>query len=249
MQRLDFLGHTTGLEIRSLSGGEEYRTDARSMYYRRFHEPIVEALRAGRCPVAIEEDIRIVTGYDDGEPPLIGQLVCAEAKQLTRCRKWPWLVIIPGRSTAAMDRRQADREGLRFAVAMVRDELGERIPPNKLSGCKAFELWARLLRDDAHWGAHFYHANVVYRLQENRASTVPYLRAMAGRYDGEAASYLQKAAGVYEEAIQAAEQMNPGKEVMAERTGREALAGLVDRVAAMEMQAAEAMEQAAARMA
>jgi hypothetical protein len=171
-----------------------------------------------------------------------------EAVRPERLKTWPWRVLIPGESAAVTDRRQADREALEFAVAMIRDELGSKLPPNKLTGCKAFELWARLLRDDQHWGEHFYHGNVVWRLQENRASTVPYLRAMVQRHTGVAASHLQKAIGIYEEAIQVAEQMNPGKEVMAERPGREALAALVDQVAALEVQAAEAMEQAAASM-
>ncbi len=249
MARLEFLSRAAGVELRMLFCDREYETDPKATYYRRFHEAITEALRAGRCPVAIENCIWVVTGFDNGEPPLIGQASCVEGAQRERVKKWPWQVVIPGQSMAVMDRREADREALRFAVAMMRDELGERIPPNKLSGCKAFELWTRLLRDDQHWGAHFYHANVVYRLQENRASTVPYLRAMAGRHGAAAASYLQKAAGIYEDVIRVAEQMNPAKDVMAQRPGREALAGLVDREAALEMQAAEAMEQAAIRMA
>ena len=62
------------------------------------------------------------------------------------------------------------------------------------------------------------------------------------------AAHLAKAANIYEEVIRVAEEMNPGKDVMAERPGREALAVLVDRVAALEVQAAREMEQAAAAM-
>jgi hypothetical protein len=245
--RLDFLGRASGSKFRALPC-DEYRADPKAAYYRGFHGPIVEALQAGRCPVAVEGDIWVVTGYDDGEPPLIGQTSCQEGTHRARVKKWPWGVVIPGEATAALDRREADREALEFGVALIRDALGDRIPPNKLTGCKAFELWARLLRDDAHWGAHFYHGNVVWRLQENRASTVPYLRAMAGRHGGVVASHLETAAGIYEEVIRVAEEMDPGKEVMAARAGREALAGLVDRVAALEAKAAEAMEQATASM-
>ncbi len=160
--RLDFLGRASGSEFRSLPC-DEYRADPKAAFYRGFHGPIVEALQAGRCPVAVEGDIWVVTGYDDGEPPLIGQTSCQEGTHRARVKTWPWGVVIPGEATAAMDRGQADREALEFAVELMRDELGKRIPPNKLSGCKAFELWARLLRDDAALGAHFYHGNVVWR--------------------------------------------------------------------------------------
>jgi len=189
-----------------------------------------------------------VAGYDDGQPPLLGQVTCSPVQEIGRPKEYPWRVIVPEERTDPMDRMQADVQALEFAVDIARDRLGGRAPANKLSGQKAFALWARLLRDPEGWGAHFYHANVLGHLRPNRRSAVAYLEAMSKRHPGPAATHLLAAARAYLEGLDRLGSADASKGTLEAAEGREELARLVEAAAQCERQAAGEMEAALAAM-
>lgn len=247
MMRVGFVGKAAGISLRFLPfNDDEYRADAAESYRRRFHTAVIETLHSGRPPVAVWRDVYLVAGYDDGKPPLLGQCSCLPGHKIERLKGYPWRVVVPGQPIKPIDRLQADVEALNFAVAVVRDRLGRTAPPNKCSGQKSFALWTRLLRDSDHWGAHFYHANVVGHLHINRQSAGPYLRAMAERHKGAAASHLLAAANTYGNVLKALAEADTSKQIMSSPEGREKLAEMVDKIAALEVTAADEMEKALA---
>ena len=251
MVRLEFVGRTCGRELSLLpSNDAEYEADSATAYRKYFHPAVVASLRAGRPAVAAvpPNDIYLVTGCDDGQPPLLGQISCSPEAKIERLKEYPWTVILLGERAEPMDRRQADREALRHALDLARDRLDGRAPANKLSGQAAFRLWASLLRDDEGWGAHFYHANVLGQLKISRRSAVPYLREMAQRHPGSAQSHLLAAAQAYADGLVELDTAKCDKETMGTHDGRERLAQLVERVAQIEDKAAGEMEQAWAAM-
>jgi len=243
--RAEFLGTVAGRELRVLPFSDaEYKTDAKACYERRFHGPIVECLRKGLPAVAVEVDVQLVCGYDDGQPPLLGQVACLPGHKIARLGSYPWRVVVPGEAMKPLDRGRADIEALRFAVKLASDGLGKLAPPNKLSGKGAFALWARLLRDPEGWGAHFYHANVVGHLEQHRAAAVRYLRAMSQRQSSSATGILNEAADFYASVLEVLKTADTGKQTLSTAEGRERLATVVERVAAEEVAAAERMEAA-----
>ncbi len=245
--RLDFLGKVCGRELRSLPFSDsECEADAAKHYLDRFHAAIVEALHKDQPPIAVENDVRLVCGYDDGEPPLLGQVSCLPEEKISRLAKYPWRVVVPGKAVTPMDRTQADGEALRFAVALAKDQLGGLAPANKLGWQDAFALWSRLLRDPEGWGAHFYHANLLGHLRPHRAAAVRYLRSMAQRHPQRVASLLEEAAAIYVEETETLKTADVSKETLAAPAGREQLAELVERVALHDHQAVERIEAAQA---
>jgi hypothetical protein len=227
---------------------DEYRADPAAYYDRHFHGIVKETLDLGWPVYSLVGSHYLVTGYDDGDPPLLGQLCCLGEHKIERLEGYPWLIVVPGQSIKAIDRREADIEALDFAIDVARDRLGKTAPPNKLSGQKSFTLWARLLRDSDHWSAHFYHANVVGNLRTNRRSAGPYLRSMAKRHKSAAASHLLAAADTYENVLKALDEADTSKQIMSSPDGREKLAKLVERIAALEAKAANEMDKALATM-
>lgn len=242
--RLDFVGKVAGVELRALQcvTEYEYNADAAATYRQYFQTPVLESLQAGRPPIAVVVDVWVVTGYDDGDPPLLGQKSCSDIRQRKRMDKYPWRVIIPGQSIQPMNRAKADFAALEFAVALGRDELPADVPAQMSSGQKSFTLWTSLLRDPQRWGAHFYHANVVGHLRLNRQSAGAYLRTMAERHSQTVASHLLAAAAIYDDVITELNKADISKEVMASVNGRETLAKQVEQIAKLEVKAVKHLE-------
>lgn len=245
LMRLNFLGRTVGIELRVFQANlDEYRANRAEYYHRNFHSIVTDTLNSGRPVYTIVGAHYLVTGYDNGEPPVLGQLCCVGKHKIERLESYPWIMVVPGELTKAIDRGQADIEALGFAIAVARDRLGKLAPANKLSGQKSFSLWGQLLRDPEHWGAHFYHANVIGHLRMCRESAGLYLRAMAQRHKPAAALHLATAATVYENVLEALSHADTTKETMSSPEGREELAEMVDKIAALEVTAADEMEKA-----
>ena len=74
LMRVDFLGKAAGVDFRVLRFNEgEYLANPAEHYERYFQDEVVKALHSGRAPVAVEGcGAWVVTGYDDGAPPLLG---------------------------------------------------------------------------------------------------------------------------------------------------------------------------------
>lgn len=247
--RLDFLPQTVGRRLMRVPVDEALRRSDPARHFReRFRPPITEALRAGRLPLAFSDHCWLITGLDDGEPPVLGQRSVSDERERLRPRDYPDEVIVLGEECARMPREQADVEALRFAVALGRDGVEDRVraiprcsgqganlpPGGRYTGQQAFALWARLLRDPELWGEHFYHANVVFHLKINRNSAAPYLRAMAQRHPEPVSSHLRAAVDGYERILHRLSSADTGKEALHSGPGREALAGLVEEVAKLQ---------------
>jgi len=259
--RLEFLGQTVGRRLMRVPLDESLRRSDPARHFReRFQAGIAEALRAGRLPLAFSDHCWVIIGMDDGEPPLLGQRSVSDERERLRARCYPDEVIIVGDEIERLPREQADIEALRFAVALGRDRVEDRIrliprcsgqaanlpPRGRYTGQQAFALWARLLRDPDLWGEHFYHANVVLHLRINRKSAGAYLRAMAERHSEPTSSHLRAAANIYEQILDRLSSADIGKEALHAAQGREALAGLVDEMAELESEALGRLEKSLA---
>jgi len=246
--RLDFLGRVYGRTFQAmLENEEDYGLDEAQHFRKYFQAAVVRSLREGSPVLALEGDMYVVTGFDSGNPPLLGQVSCSEVAQVKRLGRYPWSVIVLGETVAPMDRVKADSESVEFAVRLHYDQHGSDLP-GKSSGKASFALWARLLRDTEACGPNFYHANVVGHLKRARASAPPYLRQMALRHGQAAAGRLRAAADVYDEILEKPAMADTGKGAFSRAAGREKLAGLVDEMAALEAKAVGQLELAVKAM-
>ena len=248
--RLGFLGEASGIGLRVLpKDNKDYRADP-ALHYRTYHEAEVEAsLRTGRPVIAVTQDLHIVFGRDDGHPPLLGQLSCETNANLQRLGAYPWDVIVLGKPHEPMNRREADRAALGFAVRLSRDEVDLGHLPGKSAGVRSWELWMAQLRDHELCGPHFYHANVVGHLRQNRTAAVGYLKAVSERYEESVASHLLNAAQTYEKLLEEIQSVNTSKEAFATHYGRSELVKSIQRMVGIESEAIAEIEQALMRMA
>lgn len=253
MLRLDFLGRAHGVPLTALPLHEaEYRADEVRHYQTYHHSQVVRSLKAGLPVVAIENDIWVITGCDEGSPPLLGQIACSEVAEISRPGHYPWNVIVPGEPAKPMDRLQADAESLTFVIQLHQDRWGEgasgacplQRSSSYLSGQGAFALWAQLLREGQRCGPSHYSANIVGCTSGNRKSSPPYIRRMAERHRPNVAGPLRAAADVYEQVLAKLATADTSREVFATVVGRETLADLVDEMARLEAQAVTHLQQA-----
>jgi hypothetical protein len=237
--RLDFLRDVYGFSFHQLSMDlPAFRADP-ALHYRTHHEAaVLESLRAGYPVIASAPDVSLAVGFDTGTPPLLGQLACIDTPQVNRLEKYPWLAIVLVESGEPIDRREADREALGFAVGLGRDQVDLSHLPGKSGGARSWRLWAEQLADADLCGPSFYHANVVGNLKQNRAGAAAYLRAMATRYGSPVRESLLRAASRYDDVLARLQAADVGD--------RESLIGVIESSSALELQAQDAMAEAAA---
>jgi hypothetical protein len=254
--RLGFLAQSVGREIRVIpADAAAFRADPAACYRERFEGEIKASISAGK-PVLIVHDVCwVVYGYDEGEPPLIGDWSLHEEQKPRRVERYPWALIVLGDETPRMDRKVADLAALGHAVALSRDGFDVRLPDYavewepvsaRYTGQKSFALWAEMLRDTGHLGQPRWHSNMCLHLGLNRTSAVTYLREMAKRHPAEVAAHVNAAAARYAEVLELLETADTSKTAMTSKDGREKLAELAERMAAVEAKAAEEMEKAIA---
>ncbi len=242
---LDFVSRTVGRRVDSI-GLQPASPAQLPRAYREKVQPRVEAaLRSGRPFLANHDFWKVITGYDRGDPPLLGFCPCTTGTEPERLPGYAWSFAFLGESMPRMDRGTADLEALEHALVLARDEVP--MPGGFVTGQKAFALWARTLRDGEHLGEARWHANSVGHLAINRASAVAYLRAMAAR-QREAASHLEAAADLYEQVLDKLKMANTSTAALMSRSGREDLAALVEEIARIEVRAVGEIEKAVAEM-
>jgi hypothetical protein len=263
--RLNFLEQTVARRLEYVPpDSDSYRADRRAHYAQRFARLVKHSIALGRPCLVSAECWFIVSGYDQGEPPLLGNCTLVEAKQLIRIPQQPWALLVLGESCDTMDRKQADLAALRYAAALHRDEvLGasdadaaaqwasplrdqEAVGKQWRTGVKTFAAWAECLRDTEHLGQARWHSNVVRHLLLNRGSAVRYLKAMADRHPEEVAVHLKSAAAQYEEVLAALGKADTSGDALSSPPGREALAKLAEQIAELDSQAIEEIEKALA---
>jgi hypothetical protein len=69
-------------------------------------------------------------------------------------------------------------------------------------------------------GPHFYHANVVLNLRQNRVGAAEYLRGMSRRHGPRVSDALLAAAEEYDTVVATLEQVNAGREAVDTAEGR-----------------------------
>ncbi|MFH0965049.1 MAG: M56 family metallopeptidase [Planctomycetota bacterium] len=254
--RLAFLARVVGRDIREIEGdAAAYQANPAAFYRERFEGPVKASIAAGRPVLAEHDTCFVVQGYDEKEPPLLGDWTCRDEKMTIRIEEYPWGLIVLGGEVRPMDRRQADLEALHHAVALGKDAYVVAVPEfwpqwkavrARFTGERAFALWAEALRDTEHLGEARWHSNMRLHLGIDRKSAVVYLRAMAKRHSANFAGHLNRAADLYAQVIDELKKADTSEDAMMSKDGREKLAKLVERIAAIEAGAAADLEKALA---
>jgi len=253
-QRIGFLGRTVGREFRWIEGDPKtYRADPKAHYRARYEAEVKRAIAAGNIVLAETDMCFVVAGYDEGDPPLLGDCPLRERHEVNRIDQYPWGLIVMGEEIPRLSREQADAQALRHAVALGGDEVETTMPPlfsewstitARYTGQKSFAYWAALLRDTDHLGQARWHANMAMHLEINRRAAVAYLQAMAERRPAKAATHLRAAADSYAQVASRLEPSDTSEEAMMSRPGREQLARLAESVAQIEAAALREIEAA-----
>jgi len=243
--RLDFVSAVSGVPMRELPTAlDEYRADP-ALHYRKYHEAdVIGSLRAGRPVAVVEGSTRVVFGWDGGNPPLLGQLVCTNEASIDRVEKFPWVVIVFGEPGEPMDRRQADAEALDYAIRLGRDEVDLSDLPGKSSGRRSWELWAEQLANEELCGPSFYHANVVGNLKLNRQAAGAYLRTMSARYERPVNGFLLRAAAEFDAVLAKLRAADVSKDALGAAEGRQQLVSLIREMVDLEARAQDRMGEA-----
>ena len=253
--RHGFVGKAFGCSLSKIECDvDAYRADP-AKYYREHYEPTLkEAIAAGRPAVAVQDGCFVVRGYVDQAPPLLGYWSCSDAAEDIRIPGYPWGLIVLGKKGEPMAPADVDREALRYAVALFRDD-GTPVtaaypferPPKRFTGRRAFELWADALRDTKNLGQARWHANMVFNLRINRTCAVTYLHTLANRHPESVATHLSAAADLYQKELALLNGADTSKAALIVRpAGREELAKLVEQLAQTENDAIASIERALA---
>jgi hypothetical protein len=250
--RLPFLEKVHGISLEALPTFlTEYFADP-VRHYHTYHETaIIDSLLAERPVIGTIDgyDVYLIAGYDSGNPPLLGQLTCVDHPDVQRLEHLPFFVFVPGVPTATrIDRREADKEALTFAVALGRDEVDLTHMPGKSSGQRSWALWLAQLADDELCGPHFYHANVLGHLCHRRPDAAGYLRAMSARTTASAGDRLRGSADLYDQVAATLQRAEVNEAVFRSADGRRQLIDIIKAAAKCETQAINEMAEAIQRM-
>lgn len=248
---VEFVGRAAGRKLRMLGAGDYPGPKGLAARYKKMHGVIVASIDQGR-PVVVRGRCQcggcfwsVAVGYDKGDPPLWSLCPLGWGKsQAKRIGHNPVVAFVLGDQVEKMDRRLADREALRHAVALARDEV--EMPNDYLTGQRAYALWASELRQLDPPGQARWHANVRGNLSLRRRAAVAYLEAMSRRHDEPTRACLLRAVEWYKETLDVLKAADTSGEAMTSADGREALARLAERLAEIEAKAASQLEQAAA---
>jgi len=247
---LPVLSKAVGWELRRLASDRKvYKTDPAAEYRRAFASAVEQSLRAGK-PVLAEGFIG--TSTDEQEPPLLGYGTRGKStsygQQTARIEGYPWLLYIVGEKTPASRVADVDLASLGHIIALFNEKAqGADAPKTRFSGRQAWTEWLRLLRSGSACDN-----NMLIHLRYNRRSAVAYLRDMAGRHNGAAATHLSAAADLYQRIVdEAARPGLPYNRVKGgenEQTVRSEYTAMVERVSKLEVQAITELEAAVARI-
>ena len=248
---VEFVGRAAGRKLRVLGSGDYPGPEGLVARYKTMHGELVASIEQGR-PVVVSGRCpcggcfwSVAVGYDKGDPALWS--LCPLGGSNTKAKRmdnYPVVAFVLGDKVEKMDRRLADREALRHAVALARDQV--KMPNDYLTGKGAYALWASELRQSDPPGEARWHANVVGNLSVRRRAAIAYLEAMSRRHDEPTRAFLLGAVEGYTEALDVLKTADTSRKAMTSADGREALAGLAERLASIEAEAASQLEQAAA---
>ena len=162
-----------------------------------------------------------------------------------------WLLVL-GEPVPRLDRKELDREALRFAVELHHDRALQ--PGDKkraagwCTGAKAFQCWVDWLQDERRDQVARTHANGKGFLVRNRRTAVRYLRAMQQRHAKPVADRLENAIRGYEEVIREAHALDTSAKAVSSSEGRAGLVAGIERIIGFETQAVAALDSAVEAM-
>lgn len=251
-RQLPLLSNIVGRELTGSPGDIDLYQKDPAEHYRRFYEKAIRSSIDRGVPVLVhdKDTTFVVAGYDGGTPPLLGDCSRRAEKQINRAAAYPWELFLAGQPRPRMDRKQADLEVLRHAVALGRDQVwpkeqnGESM--GRHTGQRAFQLWADCVRDTEHPGESRWHSNMVLNLGINRRSAVAWLRAAAKRQPDEVAQHLNAAADIYANVVAQLPKAGPAIRGLATPEGRASLVQVIEYVAALEARATNEIAKALA---
>jgi hypothetical protein len=247
---LPVLAKAAGWEIRKIGcDASAYKADAAAEYRRAFAPAIARSLAAGRPVVAEQNQCFIVIAADDGAPPLLGYGTRGKSTRLEpslRIDSYPWGLIVFGDKVAPVGPVDVDQASLRHIIALYSEQAQPPgAPATRFSGRQAWNEWLRLLREGSGCDN-----NMLIHLGYNRRSAVSYLREMSGRHGGPTAAHISAAADLYQRIVdEVSKQRLPygrvksGEDV---QTVRADYTAMVERVAALEVQAIDELKAAVA---
>jgi hypothetical protein len=268
--RLGLLEQAVGREIRAIlpplePPAQDVDGGAADLFRAYFEAPLRQALdRGAPAVVRLGASEVIVTGLDSAPHPLMGLSPNVEAHRARVVRLEqplpPALAIVLGERRTALPRPAADREALRYAVALIRDEVlggryvgpyplrhAERFGPTWRTGQQSLRAWQACL-ESAHPGRRLWHVNQLGALGRQRASAARFLRAARDRHTGAAQAALGEALAAYEAMVALAEANDSSEQAWSTRRGIAFLSGTLRRWMPLELRAAEALERAVAAM-
>ncbi len=246
---VQFVGQAAGRELHVLWPSRDY-PDPKTLAVRhkKMHSEIVASIDSGR-PVVVGARCpsgccfwSVDAGYDKGNMALLSFCPLGGPDALAERRDNAMVAVILGNKVEKMDRRLADREALRHAVALARDEV--KMPSDYLTGQRAYALWASELRQMDPPGQPRWHTNVCNFLTLRRRAAVTYLEVMSRRQEEPTRAYLLAAVDRYKEVLEVLKTADTSRKAMTSIGGREALALLAERLAKIEAEAARQLEQA-----
>jgi len=249
--RLPFLGKVYGISQEVLpTFFDEYREDPVRHYHTYHENAIIDSILAGHPVIGTIDgyDVHLIVGYDSGNPPLLGQLSCLDRLDVQRLGHFPFIVFVPGEPNPRIDRHEADKQALAFAVALGRDEVDLTHLPGKSSGKCSWALWLAQLADEELCGPHFYHANVLGQLCHRRPDAAGYLRAMSARTAAPACDRLRGAEDLYDQVTATLLRAEVNEAVFRTVDGRRRLIDIIQTASECETRAIDEIEEAIQRM-
>ncbi len=257
--RRDFLGRAIGCSLSEV-GWVSFTSDQYAeisgrlpqVYHEQIEPHVKRSIDAGRPVLAMGDFGFVISGYDGetAKPPVWGRCGWGTASRIDRAESWPIGLLMLGSRATPMNPDEADFEALRFAVALAHDQAGpteDRWRHRRFTGQKAYAAWASLLRNTDEPLEDRHHANMKFRLRDNRTAAVAYLRGIAERRQGDTAEALRKAVSSYERVLQLLATLRP-EGLAANHTARRDMADVVDRIAIAEAEAVQEIERALTMM-
>ena len=266
--RLNFLEGTVGREIRDIKlPASAHDPVARASYDKWFEPALCDSLeRRAPAVVRVGSTEYIVTGCDDhAEYPLIGMCPNEEAgkERIYRIEEPlpPYVALTFGQAQPTLDRAAADREALRFAIMLHRDQVlgvnydgryalrrAEEYGGAWRTGLKSYAAWIACLEDTEHPGQPFWHGNVVRHLRLNRESAIRYLTALQRRQAATVAEHLGAAIEIYRAIVEEVGRCDASKQAPSGLGGRQALVAHIREIMRLETRAVEQIERAVAAL-
>ncbi len=227
---LPVLSKAAGWEFKQLrSDFETYQADAAGTYQKNIAPAVTKSLKAGRPVLAEYDHCFIVTGSDEGKPPLLGYGTRGASTQfndILRMSAYPWAAIVFDKKITPDKQKDIDIASLSHIVALFDDQVPTN-SPTRFSGKKAWQEWIKLLKGDGKKGDACDN-NMLIHMRYKRSCAVAYLKEMAKRYSGKTAEQINTAAKLYEQGLDKLNKQGlpwnlvksgkPAKEVLAEYT-------------------------------